>query len=483
MLLRVAQSEGVARTDVLVDALSQFERENPPLVALGGASALLDKVDLAQGKASEPRPIIDLLTRPETREKALAFLQQSRRPGVQQILKNRALTNTVLFPSAMSASGQALEAAIVTAGLLFQGDSFAPTFRDAFEGLTMLANRGENPGSLELVYLDLLSLGRRLDWVSLTELVKGIEDIGTLRDVAEAMRAHDESAANVFSAVVLSGNAKGVAKYLARFPETGMNDLNFALRSGRGAVEVLLRQQQRVYYAGQVRNKIVTYDPFGAFFYAMAPTAAVSRAGGLALKYLFLILASLCVARGVGMITVPLEHRFGMRFAADSVMALAIAFVIAVAAEPFISLPTQENFPVRFQLPTLVSAATSAKLQNITRPMKNQLSLASLAIFFVIQAVIYIWCLTKLAEIRRQPLAARMKLKLLENEDNLFDTGLYVGFVGSVISLIVMSIGLQHLSMMAYSSTAFGIIFVSVLKIFHVRPLRRKLILESEAQS
>ena len=112
--------------------------------------------------------------------------------------------------------------------------------------------------------------------------------------------------------------------------------------------------------------------------------------------------------------------------------------------------------------------------------MKDQLSLASLAIFFVIQAIIYIWCLTKLAEIRRQSLAPRMKLKLLENEDNLFDMGLYVGFVGSVISLIVMSIGLQHLSMMAYSSTAFGIIFVSVLKIFHVRPLRRKLILESE---
>jgi hypothetical protein len=34
--------------------------------------------------------------------------------------------------------------------------------------------------------------------------------------------------------------------------------------------------------------------------------------------------------------------------------------------------------------------------------------------------------------------------------------------------------------MSAYSSTSFGIIFVSVLKIFHVRPMRRKLIIESE---
>jgi hypothetical protein len=113
----------------------------------------------------------------------------------------------------------------------------------------------------------------------------------------------------------------------------------------------------------------------------------------------------------------------------------------------------------------------------------NQLSLTSLVVFFVIQAIIYIWCLTKLAEIRRHPVPPHMKLKLLENEDQLFDAGLYVGFVGSVISLILMSIGVGKISMMAYASTSFGIIFVSVLKIFHVRPLRRRLILESETQS
>jgi hypothetical protein len=36
--------------------------------------------------------------------------------------------------------------------------------------------------------------------------------------------------------------------------------------------------------------------------------------------------------------------------------------------------------------------------------------------------------------------------------------------------------------MAAYSSTSFGIIFVSILKIFHLRPLRRQLILESDAR-
>jgi hypothetical protein len=171
-----------------------------------------------------------------------------------------------------------------------------------------------------------------------------------------------------------------------------------------------------------------------------------------------------------------------MRFAADCVLALAMTFVASVAVEPFLGLPNQLNeFPIRFQIPNL-AGATGLKLQQITRPHMNQLSLISLIVFFFIQAAIYIWCLTKLAEIRRQPIAARMKLKLIENEDLLFDAGLYVGFVGSVLSLILMSIGVGKISMMAYASTSFGIIFVSVLKIFHVRPMRRKLIFESETQ-
>jgi hypothetical protein len=271
-----------------------------------------------------------------------------------------------------------------------------------------------------------------------------------------------------------------VAKYLSTFPETGLRDIQFALQHGRGAVELLVKQQQRVYYAG-VRKQVVGYDPFGAFFYGMIPTAAASHLVALVLKYLFLVLGALLVARGIGFITSALGHQFGVRFAADSVLAVALAFVLALVIEPFIGVPSQSHpFPIRLQMPTLASAATVAKMQTITKPYMNQLNLTSLVTFFVIQALIYIWCLTKLAEIRRQPVAPRMKLKLLENEDQLFDAGLYVGFVGSVISLILMSVGVGKISMMAYASTSFGIIFVSVLKIFHVRPLRRRLILESE---
>jgi hypothetical protein len=103
-------------------------------------------------------------------------------------------------------------------------------------------------------------------------------------------------------------------------------------------------------------------------------------------------------------------------------------------------------------------------------------------LFFVLQALLYIACLVKLAEIRRQRVPARMKLKLLDNEDHLFDAGLYLGFVGTIISLILVSLGLfkQPSLMAAYSATSFGIIFVSLFKIVHLRPARRRLLMEAE---
>jgi len=481
MLLVAAQTEGVPRSELLAAGVAQFTRDNPSLVAIGGAAPIAEKVDFGKDPTGTPKPIIDLLARRTVREKVLEFLQQSRRPGVQQILKNRSLTNTVHFPSASTSSGQALDAAIVTAALLYQGDYLTASFRDAFEWLSMRANRGDDPGSLELVYLDLLSIGRRMDWVSLTEFIKHVEDLGTLRDLAEATRAHEEAAPQIFSAVVVSENPAGVAKYLSKFSQTGLADVNFALRYGRGSVELLAKQQQRIYYGGAFRKTVVGYNPFGAFFYGMAPSAVVSHVGALVIKYAFLLLATFCIARAIGTITAPLGHKFGLRLGGDSVFMLALAFVIAIAAEPFLGLPSQVSpLPIKFEIPNLAAAA-GIKVQQVTPDVMNKLSLLSLIVFFAIQALIYVWCLTRLARIRREPVSVPMKLRLIENEDLLFDAGLYVGFVGSVLSLILMSVGVGKISMMAYASTAFGIIFVSVLKIFHVRPLRRQLILESEA--
>ena len=107
-------------------------------------------------------------------------------------------------------------------------------------------------------------------------------------------------------------------------------------------------------------------------------------------------------------------------------------------------------------------------------------TLIAMGVFLVLQGSIYIFCLTKLAEIRRQALSSPMKLRLLENEENLFDAGLYLGLFGTAASLILLTLNFIKPSLVsAYSSTLFGILFVALLKIFHVRPYKRTLIIDS----
>jgi hypothetical protein len=170
--------------------------------------------------------------------------------------------------------------------------------------------------------------------------------------------------------------------------------------------------------------------------------------------------------------------------ARQSLWAFIALLVMVFLSEPFLAQESQPVVvaPLRLQLPRVGSAVSApAVAPKAIQPFMNQLSILSLLLFFVLQALVYTACLIKLAEIRRQNAEPRLKLRLLENEEHLFDAGLYLGFVGTIISLILMSVGVVKPSLMAgYSSTSFGIIFVSVLKIFHVRPLRRKLILESE---
>lgn len=107
-------------------------------------------------------------------------------------------------------------------------------------------------------------------------------------------------------------------------------------------------------------------------------------------------------------------------------------------------------------------------------------TLAAVALFFVLQLAVYVFSLIRLSAIKRTSATAKLKLQLLENEENLFDLALYIGLAGTVTSLILLTVGIVNASLMAaYASTLFGILFTALIKIFHVRPYKRKLLIEA----
>jgi hypothetical protein len=170
--------------------------------------------------------------------------------------------------------------------------------------------------------------------------------------------------------------------------------------------------------------------------------------------------------------------------ARELLFALGFLLVVLLLSEPFLAQESQkEEFAFRLRLPSAGAVAASTTPFVKTNIM-NPRSLFTLLLFFVLQALLYCACLVKLAEIQRQRVPARVKLKLLENEEHLFDGGLYLGFAGTIVCLILVSLGIiQQTLMAAYSSTAFGVIFVSIFKIFNLRPVRRHLLMQAEEQS
>ena len=109
-------------------------------------------------------------------------------------------------------------------------------------------------------------------------------------------------------------------------------------------------------------------------------------------------------------------------------------------------------------------------------------TIISIGIFAALQIGMYIVCLRKIGEVARSGLPPLVKLRLMENEENLFDGGLYVGIFGTATALVLQVLGVIEPNLLAaYASNLFGITCVAMVKIRSVRPYKRQLILESQA--
>ena len=476
-LLEVAKGVGDPRTEALQRALDDFATRQPALVAWGGWDPALDPLfNLRQNTGHDAStPIITFLITEHARDTVRAYLGNSGSAGVQAILKTRDVARTGRFVPANRPGGQPLDTLILLTGLLYQGGHLSPTLQRELRGLAVTAVSRNDLGDLEGFFLDLLSLGRRLDWTQLCELVSRTESVRTVGEYAHLSRVAPDQLPYIYSAALLSDSADRVASYLIRYGKTGAEDLRTALADGQGAVNLLLQRAVPV-------NR--------------APGPSISAAAALVLEHprlmlglkysgyflgLFLLLRGLdlwIVAPAGGSVT---GHYQGAR---AGVLAVVMAALLIVATEPFLlkAAPSSE-YRVRLSIPMLASTASPppATAQN-SKPVTMETStLVSIAIFAALQVGVYLACLRKLREIEVQDAPPLLKLRLMENEENLFDSGLYVGMMGTAAALVLQVVGVIEPNLLAaYSSNLFGIICVAIVKVRHVRTFKRHLILEGQ---
>lgn len=475
--------------DKLAAQCVQTAAANPQWNVWGIPDMRFDALLWADPKASNniPQPVTEMVLRLENRLKILAFLRVSPRASLQELIRSRGLTNTVLFPPSLSASGQAYDAAVSVCGLLADAGDIPTGLRDAVTALATEANRTGKSQRLETAMLDFMLLGQKFNYGQLAAFLERVEDPETLHLLASATRRAGDKLPTLFTAVQVSGQPAAVGKYLATYSRTGLDDLAATFGAGAGGVKELVTRNQRFHSAGWIRG----LDGAGFFkgFVDIASDYSLTVPHiTFGLKALFLLAGGVLLAMAIqfawptglpSLETSAREPTFN--WLRELLFASMVLLLVLLLTEPFLSPENQKaDLTLRFSLPIAGLAAAAAKTTTNTN-MINQFSIMTLLFFFVLQALIYTACLVKLNEIRKEDMPARTKLRLLENEDHLFDAGLYIGFVGTIISLILVSLGIIKPSLMAaYSSTSFGIIFVSIFKIFNLRPLRRKLVLDSD---
>jgi hypothetical protein len=481
-LLETAKAVEDPRADALQRALDDLSARQPALVAWGGWDASLDPLFNLRQKTTRTAstPVMTFLVPQESRDKVRAYLSNSGSLGVQSILKTAAVTSTGRFVPASRAGGQPLDALILLTGLLYQGEHLSPTLQREVRGLAETAVERNELGDLEGFYLDLLSLGRRLDWTQLAELTKRTESVRTVGEYAHLSRVAPDQLPFIYSAALLSNSADRVAAYLIHYGKAGSEDLRLAISDGQGAVNLLLQ-----------REVPVNRSPGPAMGAASALVLEHPRLM-LAVKYAGYFLGLFLLLRGLDLwIVSPAGGSEPSSVASHQsvragILAIVMSALLIVATEPFLlkAAPSSE-YRVTLSIPMLATSATQTEPAQSSKPVTMETStLVSIGIFAALQVGMYMACLRKIREIETQEAPPLLKLRLMENEENLFDSGLYVGMMGTAAALVLQVVGVIEPNLLAaYSSNLFGIICVALVKIRHVRGYKRRLILEGQRTS
>ena len=254
-----------------------------------------------------------------------------------------------------------------------------------------------------------------------------------------------------------------------------------AMGSGSEGLRRLMREQKPLHESGW-RRWLAGLPGLGLLSDWLTRLALALPLLALAFKYLQWFNAAFCGVRSVAVI-LPHERKVeGPPLGAYQQQLLALLLVVFAVLfwEPSLARESIETpTPLGWHIPVL-GAAVGSEVNEGIKPIMTEINWIALVVFAVVQSALYALNLIKLREIRQQSAASELKLRLLDNEEHMFDVGLYVGLGGTVLGLILPTFNLIQPSLMvAYASTLFGIIFVSLLKICHVRPYRRTLILDS----
>ena len=468
--------------EILVDRVAEYNRLNPDLAIWGESDPYLANAFKSAAPAADASGgVLRQFLRADARRSVREFLATSRHSATRAISDTRDLTSYQQFLPLISAGGAPLEATINLTAMLVQTQALGDEVTAELRAIAEEAVRTGDAARLEAVYLDVLALGRRYNWGQLVAILRGA---GSLRTIAQIRHLHNvapDAAPVIAAACVITREPDKVAHYLVEYGPHGTQALSFALHHGAGSLGLLMRQQlpvdgelslpprtAREGLVGAATDPLVRFALGNPFLAVGAKIAAYLLGGFL----LFLAGERLTALRRI-------ELAPSFTAAVRGIGALVICLLLVIVNEPYLALGAQPTgYELKLVIPVLGSSTPAATMPDKSYAIDLP-TITSIVFFFLVQALVYYICRLKLKDIEARKVSPAVKLRLAENEENLFDSGLYVGIAGTCISLVLQVLHVIQANLLAaYSSNLFGILCVAFIKIRHVRPFKQKLILD-----
>ena len=444
---------------------------SPAHRAVGGGDALLSRVPgLRLPEVTNGFGVAMGLFLPELNRTALrTVLSQSQLPATRAVLGARTFAPREFAPVDRP-GGQPLDAVLLMLAALAESDALTPAWAAELQKMASASGAGVANEPLEQVCLDLLTLSRRLDWTSLRELVRTVPDSGAFHRWTATVRTNLVALPELYSAAVLSGAPGAVADRYSAVGGKGATGLRVALEGGVGATRAYASSRHPVASDGFV------FRSLGRWVQGNPLLATVVRTGLFAVSA-FLLALGLGGALGLGV-----GPHGGRAWTGTLALGLALGTFLFIVSE---LLPprarTEPSLKIKLLAGSAITGGTSVSRE---RPVMDSITLGTIVVFALLQLTIYVICRRKINEILSLPEPALVRLRLMENEENLFDAGLYIGIAGTAAALVLQVLHLMEANLLAaYSSNLLGIVTVAMVKIGHVRPIKRELILEGQVDT
>ena len=374
LVQQAAKDAGDPGADALGAIIEDFTQRHRDMVPWGGWDVALEPL-LANRNAASPAestPVLRFMVTEQARENLRQYLSVSRLPGVQTLLKT-ADVGTQRFVSARRAGGQPLDAVILLTAYLWQTEHLAPTLQREVRELAETAVAVGRLGSLEDFYLDILTLGKRLNWVQLSELLRTATNTSTVAQFAHLTRVAPEHLPVIYTATLMTKSADAVARYLIAFGKPGAEDLRQALAFKQGAVEQLVQRQVPITNRGGLEFEM------GAAFALRHPELALLSKYAAFLGGIFLLLRALDL-KMFAAIESALPGAFPRM--GSGLLAAILTFIFFVFSEPFLlKAAASTDYQVKLLIPILGQTASPAVHSSTATTTMETSTLVSIIVF------------------------------------------------------------------------------------------------------